>query len=166
MRVFGLDFTSNPTRSKQLTLAICRLDEDRLRLERLQKLNSERKGDFSQFEAWLKGKDKWSEEREWIAGLDFPFGMPLGAIEHFGWLATGGSEDWRTYVAAIHAQSSEIDEFQKSIESWKKINRSGASKRSVSRSLHGQARELRRVRSEQSDEGPRPMQSSGRADVL
>ncbi len=130
MRVYGLDFTSKPTTSKKLTLAVCFLDGATLKVERLEKLESKKDGDFSEFEDWLHGKGKkWSAEKEWIAGIDFPFGMPLGAIEFFGWLNSVVDHDWAAYVAAIHRQSPDVSRFQTVIESWKKVSRTGADKR-------------------------------------
>ena len=117
--VYGLDFTSSPSRkdakgdsAKWLTLAKCRLTEDVLRVESLARLNSEAENHFTAYETWLK------TEGEWVAGIDFSFGMPLAAIEHFGWL--DGKEDgtWADYIQCLYTQNEDMKAFERTIESW------------------------------------------------
>lgn len=128
MRIYGLDFSSNPSKLKQLTLAHCELNGDALTVLTLQKLNATEEGDYSKFGDWLAGKDHCGSE--WVAGIDFPFGMPLEAIERFGWLKAGGPQSWSTYVEALyHEVENDLDKFRDRIESWKKGGKKGNDKR-------------------------------------
>ena len=68
--VYGLDFTSSPSRNdakgdsaKWLTLAKCRLTGNSLQVESLTRLNSEAANDFTAYGTWLKTRG------EWIAGI-------------------------------------------------------------------------------------------------
>lgn len=85
MRVFGLDFTSSPSRHKPITLAEAELEGESLRLVSLSSINS-----FTDFEAFL------SKPNIWCAGIDFPFGQPRKLVENLGWPSS-----WPEYVRAI-----------------------------------------------------------------
>jgi hypothetical protein len=123
MRVYGLDFTSNPTRSKRLTLADCDLDGDVLVVQHLHPLQSKKAGDFTSFESWLSGSGEWTTNEEWVAGLDFPFGMAIEAIEHFGWCPTGSSTpSWEEYLGVLFQTKSQR-EFRELIEGWRHTSR-------------------------------------------
>lgn len=82
MDIYGIDFTSSPSRSKPLTLAHCRLEGDVLHL-----LAEERWASFAPFEAFLQS------EGHWVAGLDFPFGQSRRFIETIGW-----PDSWAGYT--------------------------------------------------------------------
>ena len=71
--LYGLDFTSAPSRRKPITLAGGRIEGGRLILERLDTLP-----DWAAFEAFL------DDPAPKIAGFDLPLGMPLPLREHFG----------------------------------------------------------------------------------
>ena len=85
MKVFGIDFTSRPSRSKAITCAWCRLDDDRLVVEDLQRLES-----LDAFDAFLDSPGPW------IAGIDFPFGQPCRLVRNLNW-----PESWAAYVAKV-----------------------------------------------------------------
>lgn len=85
MQIYGIDFTSAPSRSKPITVASCSLDGDSLSLDSLLKIPT-----LAQFERDL------AQPGEWIAGLDFPFGMPRKLITEVGW-----PEDWAGYVEEV-----------------------------------------------------------------
>ncbi len=85
MRVYGIDFTSSPRRSKPITCAACRLNGEQLRLEEMRSLT-----DFKGFERQL------DEPGPWIAGIDFPFGQSRRFIENIGW-----PTQWQDYVAHV-----------------------------------------------------------------
>jgi len=70
----GCDFSSSPTRRKPIVLAFGRLQAGRVVLDRLERLDS-----LATFAAWLR------EPGEWVAGFDFPFGLPRALVEALGW---------------------------------------------------------------------------------
>lgn len=72
--LFGIDFTSAPTRRKPITVARGRLGGTRLALQRVDAL-----GDFAAFEALL------AEPGPWLGGFDFPFGLPRELVAALGW---------------------------------------------------------------------------------
>ena len=74
MNVYGIDFTSRPSRSKAITCAKCQLDGDRLVVDYLQRLES-----LDAFGAFLDSPGPW------IVGIDFPFGQPRPLVEHLNW---------------------------------------------------------------------------------
>jgi hypothetical protein len=82
MRVFGIDFTSRPKRSKPITCLECALEGDRLLARDLVNWR-----DFEGFEAALQRPGPW------IAGIDCPFGQSRTFIENVGW-----PDSWKGYV--------------------------------------------------------------------
>jgi hypothetical protein len=79
----GCDFSSSPTRRKPIVLAVGHEESRRVVLDRLQTLDS-----LPAFGAWL------AQPEPWIAGFDFPFGLPRELVEHLGWPLT-----WRECIA-------------------------------------------------------------------
>lgn len=102
-RVRGFDFTSAPGRHKPIICAECQLDEDRLVFQRLVRYAE---ADFSGFDAALR------ESGPWLAGLDFPFGLPEEFIAEIGW-----GRRWADYVA--HAGALTCEEFARLLSEWK-----------------------------------------------
>lgn len=88
MRIYGLDFTSAPSDAKPITCAVCDYDGDTLAVQALDCLP-----DFETFEAFL------AQPGPWIAGFDFPFGLPVAALA--AWELDRG--DWAAMVQAIGA---------------------------------------------------------------
>lgn len=78
MQLLGIDFTSRPNRRKPITVAVGRLQPGGLLLERVDAL-----ADFNAFEALLQ------QAGPWLAGCDFPFGLPRELVQQQGW-----PEDW------------------------------------------------------------------------
>ena len=74
MRVYGIDFTSRPKRSKPLTCIECELQDSHLKVGELREWDS-----FSGFEEFLRCTGPW------IAGIDFPFGQSRRFIKNIGW---------------------------------------------------------------------------------
>jgi hypothetical protein len=70
----GCDFSSTPTRRKPIVLAIGTVASGRVQLTRIEALET-----LDAFARWL------AEERDWIGGFDFPFGLPRELVEHLGW---------------------------------------------------------------------------------
>ncbi|HKJ07913.1 MAG TPA: DUF429 domain-containing protein [Gammaproteobacteria bacterium] len=81
-RVHGIDFTSAPGPRKPIVCATCELRGPRLRLVGL-----ERWSVLADFEAFL------SRPGPWLAGLDFPFGLPAAFVS-----ALAAPADWQGYV--------------------------------------------------------------------
>jgi hypothetical protein len=80
-----VDFTSRPTARKPITCAEGHLEDRRLQVKVVRTL-----ADFSNFEALLR------EEGPWVAGFDFPFGLPHKLLDAWGWAG-----DWAEYVREI-----------------------------------------------------------------
>jgi len=89
MKIFGLDFTSAPTKKKAITYAQCSMGGDKLELQNLGKLTS-----FEEFEGFL------DQPGPWVMGMDFPFGQPRKLIENIGWPRT-----WEGYVHHVVGMS-------------------------------------------------------------
>ena len=89
MKIFGLDFTSTPTRRKPITCAMCELHDTMLTLQDCRTMPS-----FADFEAFLQA------DGPWLAALDFPFGQPGQLIANLGWPAA-----WADYIGLIAAMS-------------------------------------------------------------
>lgn len=70
MDALGNDFTSAPSRRKPITVARAALEEGALFVSRVDEVAS-----FSGFE------DVLSEPGPWVAGLDFPFGLPRRFVD-------------------------------------------------------------------------------------
>jgi hypothetical protein len=89
MNIYGLDFTSAPSRKKPITCAVCEITHNSLKLNECLKLSS-----FAEFEAFLR----W--DGPWLAALDFPFGQPRKLITSLGWHVLDNST-WEGYVEMI-----------------------------------------------------------------
>lgn len=85
MKIYGIDFTSRPTRRKPITCLECVLVNNTLHAGHLTEWY-----DFEQFE------DALIRPGPWIAGIDFPFGQARTFIENIGW-----PETWHGYVGFI-----------------------------------------------------------------
>ena len=91
MRIYGLDFTSAPSRRKPLTAVGCTLEGDTLRVE-----DAEVLAGFEEFEGFLERGGPW------VCGMDFPFGQPRPLVEALGWPPT-----WEGYVGKVSRLSKE-----------------------------------------------------------
>lgn len=85
MRIYGIDFTSRPTRRKPITCLACELQGDRLLAGDLHEWAS-----FEDFESALRAPGPW------IAGIDFPFGQARTFVENIGWPLS-----WTGYVGHV-----------------------------------------------------------------
>lgn len=70
----GIDFTSRPTRVKPITVALGRAAGGVVALERIDHHTG-----FDGLAAWLRTPGPW------LAGFDFPFGLPRELVEHLHW---------------------------------------------------------------------------------
>jgi len=107
MKVFGVDFTSRPRKTKPITCAECQFDGQTLILTAINAFSS-----FGAFDAWL------ATPGAWIAGLDFPFGLPRKLIKNLGWPAS-----WTAYMANIAGMTRE--DFVQLLEDYKRDRDSG-----------------------------------------
>ncbi len=87
MLVYGIDFTSAPSRTKPITVAVCRPRPGVLRLHQLLRIRT-----LDAFERSLQ------EPGPWIAAMDFPFGLPRRLIRDLGW-----PTEWSRYVDHLGA---------------------------------------------------------------
>ena len=70
----GCDFSSSPSRRKQIVLATGRMDRGRLVLQGLERLAS-----LDAFSVWLL------QHPAWTGGFDLPFGLPRELVQTLGW---------------------------------------------------------------------------------
>jgi hypothetical protein len=85
VRVYGIDFTSDPKEGKPLAKAVCRLDGAVLFVESLSPMCS-----YQGFALFL------AEPGPWVAGIDFPFGQPRQLVIDLKW-----PQSWGEYVRRI-----------------------------------------------------------------
>ncbi len=90
--VYGLDFSSAPTRRKPIVCLECRLVDDVLELVRPRPWHL--MGTFDAFEAFLEAPPPCGSQ-QWIAGADFPFGLAMRFIDNMGW-----PKRWEDYIDA------------------------------------------------------------------
>ena len=89
MNLYGLDFTSAPSKRKPITCAACTLTERRLELTQITELTS-----FAEFETFLTSKGPW------LTGIDAPLGQPRKLIENLRL-----PQSWLGYVAHFGAMT-------------------------------------------------------------
>ena len=107
MKVYGIDFTSRPSKSKPLTCLECGFDGSTLKAGNLINWCT-----FDGFEEFLRS------EGEWIAGIDFPFGFSRKFIENIGW-----PNSWEAYVNYVGTL--ERLEFQDILDQYKEQRSTG-----------------------------------------
>ena len=107
MKIYGLDFTSAPSRKKPITCAVCHLQDTRLSVIDCLQLPG-----FEDFEAFLRS------DGPWLAALDFPFGQPKKLISHLGWPQT-----WQGYLQVIASMSK--TEFEETLKRYRESRPAG-----------------------------------------
>ena len=85
MRIYGIDFTSAPSRRKPLVCAIGELQGGLLQVSGMETWTS-----YAPFETFL------AQPGPWTAGLDFPFGFPRAFLE-----AQILPNNWEAYIASL-----------------------------------------------------------------
>jgi hypothetical protein len=101
MRIYGIDFTSTPGRSKAISLAKAKLRAGELNITSCEDLTNIL--DFSEF---LKTPGPW------IAAIDFPFGQPRKLILDRCW-----PDSWEGYVEYISQMGKEA--FEECLRSYR-----------------------------------------------
>lgn len=89
MRIYGVDFTCAPRRTKPITVATALLEKQALRVDAIERLET-----FAAFEEFL------ARPGPWIGGFDFPFGMPQELVRDLEWPA-----DWKSLVGHCAAMT-------------------------------------------------------------
>ena len=107
MRIYGIDFTSRPKRSKPIICLAARLEGARLITEDMTEWPS-----FEGFEAFLNSAGPW------IAGIDFPFGQSRKFIEEIGWPPT-----WQGYVKYV--KSLGRAQFRQTLDTYRDSRKAG-----------------------------------------
>ncbi len=90
--IFGIDFTSAPKRDKPIVLASCVYLSNEIRLTHFEEFR-----DWPAFEYWLGCPGPW------IAGFDFPFGLPRSFVQKSGYGHT-----WSDLVSNIPKRGKEL----------------------------------------------------------
>lgn len=85
MRVYGIDFSPEPSTSTPLSCAMCRLVGDELVLDGL-----------CEFESMDSFRNLLDMPGPWVAGVDFPFGLPREFLGPLHWPA-----QWERYVSEV-----------------------------------------------------------------
>ena len=75
--ISGVDFTSRPRKQKPITVATGSMRGRAFELEGIEEYC-----DWEKYESWL------NRDGPWVAGFDFPFGLPREAVRDLGWPAT------------------------------------------------------------------------------
>ena len=73
-RLLGCDFSSRPTRKKPIVLALGALQDKRVQLSKLERVES-----LQGFADWLH------QPGDWLGAFDFPFGLPRELVQQLGW---------------------------------------------------------------------------------
>ena len=101
MDIYGLDFTSAPTRRKPITCACCKLRDATLTVKSCLNMTS-----FDEFEAFLRS------DGPWLAALDFPFGQLRKLIANLDW-----PQNWEGYMGMVASMSKA--EFEETLHSYR-----------------------------------------------
>ena len=102
MRLVGVDFTSAPSRTKPITVALGSLEGDVLRVDAVEAMPT-----FEAFETWL------TTPGPWLGAFDFPFGLPRAFVEAN---RLGGS--CAEIIAAVHARCPTRMAWRAFIDAW------------------------------------------------
>lgn len=105
--ISGVDFTSRPRTQKPITVATGRMRRRAFELEGI-----EAYCDWEAYESWLK------HDGPWVAGFDFPFGLPREATHDLGWPAT-----WHELV--LHCRSLGRESFRTALDRYRESRPAG-----------------------------------------
>ncbi|NUN65202.1 DUF429 domain-containing protein [Pseudanabaena biceps] len=89
MKIYGVDFTSAPSKAKPIALVEAWLEANTLHIQHFHRFTN-----FPDFMGFL------TRSPVWIAGMDFPLGQPRRLIENMQWGKT-----WAEYVGLIGQMS-------------------------------------------------------------
>ncbi|MDB5890426.1 MAG: hypothetical protein JWP47_1257 [Polaromonas sp.] len=74
MLLLGCDFSSTPTRTKPIVMAVGSCHQGRVQLTRLERLTS-----LAAFDDWLR------QPLSWVGAFDLPFGLPRELVTQLDW---------------------------------------------------------------------------------
>ena len=106
--ISGVDFTSRPSKQKQITIATGGIRRRAFELEGIKEYC-----DWGSFESWLK------RDGPWVAGFDFPFGLPREATHDLGWPATWGE-------LVLHCRSLGRESFRAALDRYRESRAAGS----------------------------------------
>lgn len=89
--IYGVDFSSAPKRDKPIVVACCEYRTAEIVLTRFDEFR-----DWPAFEHWLQRPGPW------VAGFDFPFGLPRRYVEKMGY-----GQNWSGMVATYPSRGKE-----------------------------------------------------------
>jgi len=107
MKIYGIDFTSAPSKAKPIACAEAYLEVDILHIQKFYQFTN-----FSDFMEFLKRSPVW------IAGVDFPLGQPRKLIENLRW-----GETWTEYVNLVGQMTKQ--EFVEALNQYRQDRASG-----------------------------------------
>ncbi|HVL59717.1 MAG TPA: DUF429 domain-containing protein [Burkholderiaceae bacterium] len=96
--IVGVDFTCAPTPRKPQTLAFGRISAGPAASQRTTMLRIDRIERHPSFEPF----DRWLNSGPWVAGFDFPFGLPRDFVDACGW-REHGPDAWAAITRRIAA---------------------------------------------------------------
>jgi hypothetical protein len=102
-----VDFTSRPRKQKPITVATGRMRRRAFELDSIEEYC-----DWEKYESWL------NRDGPWVAGFDFPFGLPREAVRDLGWPAT-----WHELV--LHCRSLGRESFRTALDHYRESRPAG-----------------------------------------
>ena len=106
--ISGVDFTSRPSKQKQITIATATMRRRAFELQSIKEYS-----DWETYECWL------SRDGPWVAGFDFPFGLPREATRDLGWPATWGD-------LVLHCRSLGRESFRAALDRYRESRAAGS----------------------------------------
>ena len=107
MKIYGIDFTSAPSKNKVIACAEAWLEADVLSIQKLHR-----------FIDFLSFMDFLTRSPVWIAGVDFPLGQPRKLIENLQWGKT-----WAEYIDLVGQMSKQ--EFVETLNQYRQDRAAG-----------------------------------------
>jgi hypothetical protein len=105
--ICGVDFTSRPRKRKPITVATGRIRRRAFELESIEEYC-----EWEKYESWL------NRDGPWVAGFDFPFGLPREAVRDLGWPAT-----WHELV--LHCRALGRESFRTALDYYRESRPAG-----------------------------------------
>jgi Protein of unknown function (DUF429) len=105
--IHGVDFTSRPRARKPITVASGRVGRTIFHLDSFEEFSA-----WEDFESWLRRAGPW------IAGFDFPFGLPREAVLDLGW-----PQQWPLLLT--HCRGHAREEFRAALDRYRERRPAG-----------------------------------------